>query len=194
MPAAWSSDHPDVLAWWEAVQKRDRAYRRFCRKVEREQKRGIYVSTGFGDDRVIGLASHSYRENAPRGWKFGNGKRESGFFEPRVAPRNKDEKAACEEAQALIKKLNDKHVSVRKECHDRFGTPVFQMFGLHAISPGLALIDGRLWLTFGEYDYEPAMPDDDGNPSVKMTDYFKPEKLSAYHKAREDAELAGDDG
>lgn len=72
-------------------------------------------------------------------------------------------------------------MGVRKECHDRFHTPVFQMFGTHAISPGFFEHNGVLWLTFGHHDYDP-----DGGP---MTEFFEPAKKSEYYAAREAAGL-----
>ena len=191
MPAVWKSAHPDVLAWWADVQKRERSYVRLIKKVEKETGRQIYVSTGFGDDRVIGLSSHSFKEEPPPGWKFGHGDRYKGFFEPRITPRKKDEKPACEEAQALIKKLNEKRVSVREECHERFGTPTFHFFGLHVISPGFEEHDGVLWMTFGTHDYEAPPKNGLGRNAggPKMLDYFEPAKLSEYYATREAAGL-----
>lgn len=183
MPAAWSSDHPDVLAWWADLEKRERSYVRLCRKVERETGRRVVLRTGFGDESVMGLSKHRYNEDPPPGWKFGWGDRKHDFFEPRATPRKgvENEAVACAQAAALIKKLNDKRPSPRKECHDRFGTPVFQMFGLSACSPGFALLDGRLWIVFGDHDYEPPK-------ASEMTKFFKAEKLSAYHAACEKKE------
>jgi hypothetical protein len=180
VPAVWKSSHPDVLAWWEDVQKREKRYVRECRKVEKSTGRQLMLRTGFGDDYVAGL-SRKYNEDPPEGWKYAEGGRKSHYFEPRYTPNKEHSKEACEQAQALIKKLNDLRVGVRGECHERFHTPVFQMFGLHAISPGFFEHEGVLWVTFGTHDYDP-----DGGP---MTKFFKPAKQSEYYAAREAAGL-----
>lgn len=186
MPAVWKTNHPDVLAWWADLQKRDKRYTRECKKVEKQYGRGIMLRTGFGDDVVMGL-TRSYSEDPLPGWKFGHRGRQSDYMEPRYSARGAEQKAAAKEAQDLIKRLNDLRPSVRSECHEKFGTPVFQMFGMHVISPGFFEHNGVLWMTFGTHDFEPTMPDSDGDP--KMLNYFEPAKKSEFYAAREAAGL-----
>lgn len=174
MPAVWSSRHKLVLEWWADVQERDKAYREVCEQIEKETGRAIVLRTGFGDEWPMGLSKHSYNEDPPEGWKLGWGKRDSGFFEPRARGKGSSE------AIATMKRVQDVYVRVRHEAHERFGVPEFQMFGLHAISPGFELLNGRLYVTFGEYDFD---PDDDH----KITTFFSPSRLSNYHRAKEKA-------
>jgi hypothetical protein len=196
MPSVWRSTHPDVLAWWEDVQKRDKRYRREARKVEKQFDRNLMLRTGFGDESVSGLA-RKYNEDPLPGWKFGHGGRRSGYMEPRHSARGAEEKAAAEAARAVIKRLNDLRPSVRSECHERFGTPVFQFFGLHAISPGMFEHDGVFWLTFGTHDYDPpvggTVEEQNGHGGPTMLDYFEPAKKSEFYAAREAAGLEDED-
>lgn len=181
MPAVWKSTHPDVLAWWEDLNKRSKKYQRECRKVEKQFGRGIVLRTGFGDERPMGL-TRAYKEPLLPGWKFGWGKRDSGFMEPRYSANKEHSKEVCEAAQAVIRKLVDLHPDVRQEAEDRFGVPDCVFMGLHALSPGYFEHNGTLWVTFGTHDFEPDL-------ASRMTQYFEPAKKSEYYAAREDAGL-----
>ena len=180
MPSIWKSTHPDVLAWWADLEKRNKTYTKACRKVEKATDRNIVLRTGFGDDAPMGL-SRTYREPLPPGWKYGWGKRDSGFMEPRYTPSKDHPKEACEAAQEMIRNLNRLHPDVRSEAEERFGVPDCAFFGLSAISPGYWFHDGVLWVTFGDHDFEPK------NREVVMLDYFEPAKRSEYYLAREAA-------
>lgn len=186
MPSIWKSTHPEVLAWWEDVKTREKQYVRECKKVEKSTGRQLMLRTGFGDDRVAGLA-RKYNDDPPEGWKYAEGGRKSHYFEPRITPNKEHSKAACEQAQAVIKKLNDLHPSVRHECHQKFGTPTFKFFGLYAVSPGFFEHEGVLWLSFGTHDYEPPHAGKKSRTGPIMEDYFERAKQSEYHAARESA-------
>lgn len=186
MPSIWKSTHLDVLAWWADLEKRNKAYNRLCRKVEKETGRAVVLRTGFGDDQPMGLA-RSYREPLPPGWKYGWGKRDSGFMEPRWSPNKEHSKEACEAAQQMIRGLIKAHPPVRTEAEERFGVPDCAFMGLHALSPGYWFDNGTLWVTFGTHDFEPK------NQELKMLDYFEPAKKSEYYAAREAAGIENDD-
>lgn len=187
MSAIWKSIHPDVLAWWADVEKREKKFTRLVRRVQRETGRKVIERTGFGDRSVIGLSSHSYNEEPPLGWKLGWGKRGHGFFEPRAKGRTAEEKAAVTEANELMKKLRDADPYPRKEANERFGVPKFIFTGLQSVSPGFECIDGALWVVFGDHDYEIPKKSQDEEGKPMMADYFSPVKRSEYYAVREAA-------
>lgn len=187
MASCWSSNDSEVLAWWADLEKRNKAYDKACRKVEKEfPGRHVVIRTGFGDPSPMGISTTSYSEDPPPGWKLGWGKRGSGFFEPRHTPNKDHPREACEHAEQVIKGLHDVHVKPRREAHQRFGVPEFQYFGLVACTPGLVLLDDVLWLTFGSHDYEPPRPTaSSDHPHIAA--WFNPRLRSEFYAACEAA-------
>jgi hypothetical protein len=57
--------------------------------------------------------------------------------------------------------------------HDQFGAPEALFKGLHIMLPGMELLDGRVWITYG------ADPEWDGG------EHFRAAKLSEYYAAKE---------
>lgn len=186
MAHAYVSSHPDVLAAWKEMQGAEKKFAKVCEQVTKETGREIMVRRpGFGGDtEPCGLAFTAEEKKnrrdmkPPPGWKFGWGKRDNDFIQPRA-----EKTGPAVEARAVMERLRDACPRVRRMFHDRFGMPTYAQHGMHMITVGMELIDKKtLWLW-----YDDAEPRVSGGRDGVIWDggaFFTPETKSAYYAAK----------
>jgi len=189
--SAWSSTHPDVIAWWAEQKKLIIAANeaRDAWQAEHPEWKLLVAS-----DRATGISTDSGTNPDPNLWRQGQGRsRQWGWWFPRA----EGVRAGREERRALLRRFAGMRIKMlpvpgmpgtMSRANDSGGP-----MSLLMTHPGATEHDGVVWCYWNfdadaiEDTAKPADPETDGNwsNSAFRPDLWTRRKLSEFHAMRE---------